>query len=120
MSYTYLASPYSHLSADVRHARYIEAMRATLWLLQHRQWVFSPIVHCHEIAVLNDLPTNALYWRDFNRAMLEKASSFTILALEGWDKSNGIADEIDTAHDLSIPIRFLTHPVYRIEERSSS
>jgi hypothetical protein len=63
VSYLYLASPYSHVDPARRHGRYRAACAATCWLLNIRCWVYSPIVHCHELARLHDLPGDFEFWR---------------------------------------------------------
>lgn len=107
MSFTYLASPYSHSDAKIVELRYLEAIIATKWLLKQRIWTFSPIVHCHAMAHSHDLPTDFAFWRDYNFAMLEKANRLLILAIDGWKESKGVTAEAEFAHDNNITIEFL-------------
>jgi hypothetical protein len=106
MSYIYLASPYSHPAPKVRHLRYLEAMRAVAGHLSRREWVYSPIVHCHTLAQFYKLPTDAEFWHDYNVAMLDRAYELRILTLEGWQDSAGVAGEIAYAADHFIPITY--------------
>ncbi|MCP5014648.1 MAG: DUF1937 family protein, partial [Ketobacter sp.] len=46
----YLAQPYTDPNPDVREHRFNLGERYTAELLQNGQWVYSPIVHCHELA----------------------------------------------------------------------
>src|SRR6516225_6948685 len=68
--FAYLASPYSHPLTEVVNKRYDAALHATAYLLKHHVWVYSPIVHCHELAFTFDLPLNFDFWTDYNFAML--------------------------------------------------
>lgn len=92
--YVYLASPYSHESKPVMHARYELARAATAWMLRMRLWAYSPIVHCHDIACSHALPRDFAFWRDYNFAMLRSANEMFVLAIDGWKRSKGVNGEI--------------------------
>jgi len=107
MSYLYLASPYSHVEETRREERYRAATRAAHWLLSIRCWTYSPIVHCHSLAILYNLPKDFEFWRDYNYAMLESAHSLYLLNIEGlWD-SIGVQLEIEFARRNKKPIHLL-------------
>jgi len=82
--------------------RYIEAMRATTYLLKKGIWVFSPIVHCHPM----DLPRDYEFWQAYNKAMLSEADGLYVLIIEGWEKSRGVTDEISFARNRK-PIHYV-------------
>jgi Domain of unknown function (DUF1937) len=108
MAYIYLASPYSHVDKAVRLKRFEAVERATAWLLNRRIWTFSPIVHCHNLAQVYGLPTDAEFWHAFNAAMLERSQALWILGIEGWQDSRGIMLEADLANQLKLPIKFMS------------
>ena len=89
----YLASPYFATSEDLMEQRYLAAIDAVAHLLQQRRWVYSPIVHCHELAKRCGLPRDFTFWRDYNFAMLDCANEFCVLQLPGWEESKGVAAE---------------------------
>jgi len=66
--------------------------------------VYSPIAHCHPIAVRVGLPRDWNFWHTFDREMLKGASEFWILRLPGWDKSKGVAAEREIAESLGLPV----------------
>lgn len=107
MSYIYLASPYSHREPRTRRKRYLAARDAVAWLLNQRQWVYSPIVHCHALSLAHDLPTHAAFWREYNFAMLAPASELMILTLPNWATSGGIIAERAEATRLGLPVTYL-------------
>lgn len=107
-SYIYLASPYSHPDAAVSHHRFLEARRAVVWLMRHHDWVFSPIVHNHELAKLAGMPTDALFWRMYNEVMLTPAERLYLLNIHGLPHSKGVRHEIEVATALKKPIHLLT------------
>jgi hypothetical protein len=104
MSYIYLASPYSHPNALVQEMRYVAARDAVAWLLKRCIWVYSPIVHCHHLALHESLPKGYAFWRPYNRAMLEAATALYILDIVGASTSEGVAGEHTHAQKLNLPI----------------
>ena len=105
--YMYLASPYSHPDPFVREQRYLRAMKAMSNLLKEGVAVYAPIVHCHELAKIADLPKTAKFWETYNFTMLAAAESFGILEIEGWQESKGMADELVEAKRLGLRIEFI-------------
>ena len=106
-SFIYLASPYNDPDEHVRLQRYHEVLDATHYLLSRKFWCYSPIVHCHELARLYNLPKDHTYWSSYNAAMLRGSDSLMVLQLPGWEASRGVQGEIDYAFELGIPIRSL-------------
>lgn len=97
MSYVYLASPYSHPDVKIRHVRLLSAMEATAWLLKQGTWVYSPIVHCHDLALRHDLPKEFDFWQHYNRAMLTPATALYLLNTSGLAESKGVKAELEYA-----------------------
>jgi Domain of unknown function (DUF1937) len=108
MTFKYLDSPYSHPLAATRELRYRAARDATAWLLRHRIWTYSPIVHCHDLAAQSGMPTDFEFWGDYNHAMIDRADELLVLTIEGWKESVGVNEEITYAADLGLPIRLMT------------
>lgn len=102
----YLASPYSSELPHVREERYQQALKCTAALLVKHNWVYSPIVHCHELAKLYALPTSFEFWKRYNFAMLRRCETFGILKIDGWDESVGLSEEFKLARTLSMPTYF--------------
>lgn len=97
--YTYLASPYSSPVPSIMQARYEEARRATAFLLKEQTWTYSPVVHCHDLASVYSLPKDFKFWQHYNHVMLYRATDMLILALDSWEKSIGVAGEIQFARE---------------------
>lgn len=102
----YLASPYSHPDPEIREQRYQEALHAVFYHSGSGLAVYSPIVHWHPVALKYDLPKDAAFWANQNRAMLKKATQLVVLNVEGWRQSEGVAQELDWAQEFKIPILF--------------
>jgi Domain of unknown function (DUF1937) len=105
--YIYLASPYSHESSDVMDRRYDEALQATAWLMNKGVFVYSPIVHCHELAKRYQLPRDFEYWRDYNFSMLAHAGHVNVLSILGLKTSKGVAGEYYRAKRLGKSITLM-------------
>ena len=111
MSYIYLGSPYTSRDQATQHMRFRAAGRAVVQLLREGVHVYSPIVHCHQLALDYSLPKDFAYWEAYNKAMLEPASMLMILKLQGWEESKGLDGEIQFATRKSIPIEFMDWPL---------
>ena len=103
----YLASPYSHTDLRVVQNRAIAVCRKTGEILQKGYLVFSPIAHCHFIARHCKLPGTWSFWEMFDRAFIEWADEVWILRLPEWEESTGFKNEIEIAHELEKPIRYI-------------
>lgn len=96
---TYLAAPYSHPNPEVMHERVLAADAAAVMLMRQGFVVFSPLSQWHRAAQNHALPTNALHWREQNRAMLAVCDCLHVLKLDGWQDSLGVAMERQWATD---------------------
>lgn len=90
----YLASPYSHQDPFVRETRYLAVAKKVIEYLQADKFVYSPIVHCHELQKIVPIGTDFNFWRSYNLHMLDLASELHVLNLEGWAESIGVSGEI--------------------------
>lgn len=105
--FIYLASPYSHPDSDVHEARYREALDCAAWLLRRHTWVYSPIVHCHVIALRHELDPSFGFWRDYNVAMIDASARVAVLAIEGWRQSKGVIGETVHAQAVGKPVAYV-------------
>jgi len=97
MSKIYLAVPYSHSDSKIRESRFIASCIAAGHLINQGHFVYSPITHCHPIAVRCDLPKDFDFWRDYDLSMIDWADEICILPLDGWEESKGIRGEKEYA-----------------------
>lgn len=93
----YIASPYSHPDPAVRDARHLAVMSFTAKIMRQGQVPFSPIVHCHDIAIRFGLPGDFSFWQRYNFEMLRLATTLYILCLPGWEESIGVRAEFQYA-----------------------
>lgn len=90
----YIASPYTHPDPSIVLSRYDETQHYCAKLFQQEHWAFSPVVHCHALAVEFKLPTDAEYWKEYNLHMLTRADELHVLQLAGWRASQGVFNEV--------------------------
>lgn len=104
----YLASPYSHPDELIRRTRFMLAEQATASLLRRGIWVYSPIVHCHELASKYNLPGDFDFWSKYNIDMIRRCDSFAILDIPGWQESKGVQGEWEFARQLDMTAIFIS------------
>lgn len=112
---TYLAAPYSVINPEsalqetvIKRKRFRDVTRAAgLLMTQYGELVFSPITHCHPIAIEHGLPGDFDYWRKYNEEFIKCASRLIVLTLDGWEESAGVTTEIALAHQFNLPTIYL-------------
>jgi hypothetical protein len=78
-------------------ARFLEAGRITAMLLTQGHHVYSPIVHCHPLAVRFSLPRDWAYWKKHLEVVIPHMDQIWVADMDGWDKSTGVTAEIELA-----------------------
>lgn len=102
----YLASPYSGY-AEGMHQAAEHAARVTNLLLDRGLIVLSPIVHGHHVDLWSLAPKSHQFWMRQCLTLLPRCGGLIVAALNGWDKSEGVAREIELAVSRKIPIFYL-------------
>lgn len=104
----YLAIPYSHPDPKVRETRFEYANWASSRFIKAGVSVFSPISHSHPISKYG-VKGDWQQWFDLDWHMLRACKQgLVVLALEGWDESVGVLEELRLASTFEIPVFFLT------------
>lgn len=106
--FVYLASPYSNPDPIIREARYIATAEVLMTMLKNGIWTFSPIVHCHELSKTWQMPSDAEFWKAYDRAMIDAAASVSVLMLRGWEQSLGVKDEIEYSISRGKQLNYIT------------
>ena len=102
----YLASTYSHSDPAVVQKRFEQVSKKASDLMKEGVMVFSPIAHCHPMAMYGSLPGNWEFWEKFDRAYLSCCHKVIVLKLEGWEQSKGVQAEIKIALEMGLPIEY--------------
>jgi hypothetical protein len=103
----YLASPYSHDSADVREDRFHAACVAAAALMRVGVNVFSPIAISHPIATIGGIDPHHECWCVYDLCYLPFCAGMIVLQLPGWMESRGIAGEIRAMREARKPIVYV-------------
>lgn len=106
----YLACPYVHPDPKVMEERVRAANITAAKLMAEGHIVFSPISHSHPIAKDAGLPLGWDYWGKFDTAFISYSIRLVVLMMPGWEKSQGVAKEIEIARSQGIPVEFIQPP----------
>ena len=110
----YLASPYSDDALRVEQKRYEQTLKAVHYLSHSLgRFIYSPVVHFHPGAIAFKEPTTASFWERINLEAIRACKEVWVLQLAGYDKSEGVTQEIKRAKSLPRPIKQV-----RIEDKS--
>lgn len=104
----YVASPYSHPSAVIRHERCEIAESFAAFWVQRGKEIYCPIASWHHIAVRHNMPKDFSFWQRLDTKFLRLASELWVLMIDGWEDSVGVQWEINMARQLMIPIRYFS------------
>ena len=97
----YLGIPYSHKSRWVRWRRFRKANAIAARLFREGHHVFSPISHCHYLALKHDLPKGSKFWKEYNKCFLDWCEELHYIPLGNtWKTSRGLCAEIKYAERL--------------------
>lgn len=102
----YLASPYSHYAGGIE-AAHRGAVNAAIICIKAGIPVFSPIAHCHFIAVHGGIDGGFKTWRAFDEAMIVAALGVIVVGMDGWCCSHGIAAEVELCARLGKPVLYM-------------
>lgn len=103
----YLASPYSSEDKSLEAERFQTVCRCAAWLMRQGYFIFSPIAHSHPIAINGNMPTDFEFWKNYDHALIDACSEVWVVQMDGWDKSKGVAAEIEHAKQTGKPVRFI-------------
>lgn len=102
----YIACPYLSDNAEVMLYRFEKACQFAGSIMQRGEKVFCPVIHCHPIADIAELPKDWSFWKDYDLLFLKISYKLIVLKLDGWEKSVGVQAEIEHARNMSIPIEY--------------
>jgi hypothetical protein len=103
----YLATPYTKFEGGINLAFAMTAELAGRLLMRGVK-VYSPICHTHPIAIHGGLdPLDHAIWLPFDQAMMERSDVLVVGMMAGWEKSFGIAHEIEYFTTAAKPVCYL-------------
>lgn len=111
----YIASPYSHKSALIRHFR-VESIDKAIGKLQDRYpYAFiGPITQsARTVEYMKSKGTGFESWETRDLTYISRCDEVWIVKLAGWEKSVGVIKEIAFALENNIPVKYLTPKTLR-------
>lgn len=92
----YLATPYTHKEAKVRHDRAMLATSMAGELLQSGLNVFSPIAAHHPASLMMDNVDSVTHadWMDICYTVMDRCDGLIVSTMDGWWESKGVQLEI--------------------------
>tara|TARA_R110000796_G_scaffold230767_2_gene348513 strand:- start:8481 stop:9014 length:534 start_codon:yes stop_codon:yes gene_type:complete len=114
-SMVYLSSPYASkpifqtsagVTQSVSDLRATQTAVFTHWLLNAGIWAFSPIVYGSGLKKFTEERTKE-WWMRRNAEFFKRADALAVFALDGWQDSPGVAEEIGWACTTKKPVYIL-------------
>lgn len=103
----YMASPYTRYHEGIWQA-YKEAARIAGKLAAAGLNVYSPIVHCHPLAVYGGIdPLNHQFWMKADAPFVAICEGLIVAKMPGWQESKGVTFEVQEFVTVRKPIYFL-------------
>ena len=113
----YLAAPFSHPEPEVSRHRLEEVDRYAVHLLRQGKSVFSPLSHGARL----DSPDIPNYvWYQLGLRIMEGCDQLWLLALDGWEVSEGVRMELEHAWQLDIPVYVVNPDTYEVMPRETT
>ncbi len=107
----YIASPYSNPDPRVRHENYLIVTKIAADLVSRGSVAISPITYGHVLLEHASMPTDWEFWENFCTTLLSKCEKMIVCnSMVDWDKSRGVAAEIEFAKQNGIEIEYLIKP----------
>lgn len=101
----YIASPYTSRSPSISKARAEKVSVVTAQLIKNGVFAFSPIAHGVKIDEWANIGTAT--WLHHGLQMLHMCGRMIVIPLEGWEKSFGVAAEIEYCKENMIKYEFM-------------
>lgn len=93
-SLAYLATPYTNYHEGIESA-FRDASRICAGLLNSGVEAYSPIAHCHPMAIYGDLDAlDRDFWLRYQETMMQRCDVLIVAQMKGWKESIGIQHEI--------------------------
>jgi hypothetical protein len=114
----YLGSPYSKFTGGL-HQAFTEICQIAGKLISNQIKIYSPIAHCHPIALAADLdPLDHRIWVAHNHPIEVRCDALIITCMDGWRKSQGLAIEYHDFRLRDAPIYLLKPAEWKLFEVS--
>lgn len=109
MGLIFVSSPYSHEDPKIIEENYEKVAKFVSMLATKGLTAISPIVYGHNLLKYNDMANDWKTWEDFCLTFLHKADELWVYKMPGWNRSRGVAEEIEYAIKMNIPVKYVEY-----------
>ncbi len=113
MKLYFIACPYSDPDSSVVEMRFQECTKVAAELTLKGIATYSQITMTHPINQYLLQQGKKVAWSEIDMAFLSRCDGLIVLTLDGWDRSSGVAAEIDYFKQKGMPVwtyeEFLQH-----------
>lgn len=95
MKLYFIACPYSDKNKEVVEQRFNQCTEVATALSLAGHAVYSQITMTHPINLVASAQGKKITWTPIDEAYMSRCDELIVLTLPGWDKSSGVAGEIE-------------------------
>jgi hypothetical protein len=103
----FVAGPFNGVSEEEKQGRVNSIKLYCVKLFSEGDTPISALLMGLTFADIGGLPTNTEMWMEYCEKMLNGCDELHVLMLDGWEKSTGVAAEIEIAKRLGIEIKYI-------------
>ena len=115
MNFSYLTAPYRSVNAIsyqqqqlIMERRFRKCMRLVAELMGKGELIYYPLAHGRNVEKYSGIPSDPKeFWMTQNFSILQHAKELLVFKIPEWEKSEGVATEIEFAKSLNIPVRYI-------------
>lgn len=102
----YVASPYSHPDPAIRKERYDLAVKSAKTLTRLGYSAFVPIAYdgLWDLDPTYTVDHSWSFWEKIDLPILDRCSALVLFEIPGWEKSQGVAGELEHCEKMGIPV----------------
>jgi hypothetical protein len=103
----YLATPYTGSTQDIMDLRWWAGTRIAAWLVRQGIHVYAPVTMTGPIAHEGDIQGGFQAWAGMDKTFIDKCDALAVGMLPGWNRSEGVKEEIATFEEQEKPIVYI-------------
>ena len=105
----YLASPYTHPDPKVREDNFRKVSALAAEMNSKGIITLSPITYGHTLLDFKEMPHDWEFWKNFCISFLQHCDEILVYKMPGWEKSNGVTEEVKYAQENNIKISYVEY-----------
>ncbi len=106
MELTYIAAPYSHEDPEVVKQRMEIIYGVMAFFSKEKNMHVTTPLFMHELVERRPMPSDFEFWQTYCLNLLKRCDRMVVLKIDGWEKSSGVAGEIEFCKMNNIPVDY--------------